>query len=64
MKKNKITFDQVLEDDLSNPFWQSLTSNPQYHSYADKISSILARGQKDNGDIGEVIEDSTKWERK
>lgn len=48
MKKIPVSLDQVLDDDLNNPFWQSLRSTPGFAQFEQKINSILDQDTKYN----------------
>jgi hypothetical protein len=46
MKQNKVSVKQVLSDDMDNPFWSSLQSNPNYASFEQEIDHIIDQSKK------------------
>lgn len=46
MKSIKVTLDQVLDDNLNNPFWQRIMSNPEYAALEKDLDYILKQSRK------------------
>ena len=46
MKKTKVSIEQVLSDDMNNPFWQSILNNPNYARFEQEIDHIIDQSQQ------------------
>lgn len=46
MKSIKVTLDQVLDDNLNNPFWKTIMSNPEYAALEQDLDYILNQSRK------------------
>ena len=46
MKRTKVSLGQVLSDDMTNPFWQSILSNPNYARFEQDLDHIVNQSKK------------------
>lgn len=54
MKKLKVSLNDVLSDDMSTPFWQSIMNNPEYANCVSDIDYILNQSQKHGKEFREI----------
>ena len=67
MKLLKVTLNQVLDDNLNNPFWQYIMSNPEYPQLEQDLAHILGQSRKHGkpyNDIDPKELDSYDWKLK
>ena len=46
MKPTKVSIQQVLSDDMTNPFWQSILNNPNYARFEQEINHMIDQSQQ------------------
>ena len=46
MKPTKVSIQQVLSDDMTNPFWSSILNNPNYARFEQEINHIIDQSQQ------------------
>ena len=46
MKRTKVSIEQVFSDDMTNPFWSSIQSNPNYARFEKEIDHIIDQSKK------------------
>jgi hypothetical protein len=46
MKPTKVSIEQVLSDDMTNPFWCSILNNPNYARFEQEINHIIDQSQQ------------------
>lgn len=47
---NKVSLNDVMGNDLTSPFWQSIMSNPNYSKFEQDIARILNQGHDTDND--------------
>jgi hypothetical protein len=60
MTRNKVSLGQVLSDDMTNPFWQSILSNPNYARFEQETNHIIEQSRKHRKPYVEIGEDDLK----
>lgn len=46
MTLKKVNLNQVLDDNLNNPFWKTIMSNPKYAALEQDLDYILNQSRK------------------
>lgn len=46
MKRTKVSTNQVMSEDTTNPFWNSLKNNPNYAKFEQTIAEVLDKKEK------------------
>lgn len=63
----KVTYDDVMGDDLNSPFWKSIMSDPDYPKFEQDIAYILDQSNKHSkpfNDIDPDLIDPYDWKLK
>jgi hypothetical protein len=60
MKLTKVSIEQVLSDDMTNPFWSSILNNPNYARFEQEIDYIINQSQQHGKPYADIHTDQLK----
>ena len=60
MKPTKVSMKQVLSDDMTNPFWQSILNNPNYARFEQEINHMIDQSQQHGKPYADIHTDKLK----
>ena len=60
MKPIKVSIEQVLSDDMTNPFWSSILNNPNYARFEQEIDHIIHQSQQNGKPYVDIAAEELK----